>query len=287
MQVVYLDSLFVLNTTMDYLLLLASARVAGEPLHRLRMILAALLGGGYAATVFLPGMGFLSGVIYKVSAAVLMVLIGLGASRRLMRQIVIFFALSCAFGGGVLAIALLGGRGLYSARGVLFSGPDIKIVLLTAAICYVGITFFLRKTGKHSISQGEVVTVEVRGNERSISFTALHDTGNTLTDPVSGHGIIVADWDVLVPLFERENGPRRQELADPVRAVQRLNAGWWRGRCGLMPYRAVGVECGMLVTLRPECVLVGGKVHPGVQLALSPTPVSPSGGWRGLVADVV
>lgn len=287
MRVVYLDSLFVLNATMDYLLLLASARIAGEPLYRLRMALAALLGGGYAVAIFLPGMGFLSGAVYKVGTAILMVLIGLGASRRLLRQIVIFFALACAFGGGILAIGLLGGRGLHPAKGLLFSGPDVKIVLLTAAVCYAVLAFFLRGAGRHGTSCGELVTVEVQADEKSITFTALHDTGNTLTDPVSGRGIIVADWDVLVPLFRVGSGPRKQELADPVNAVGRLNTGWWQGRCGLIPYRAIGVECGMLVTLRPERVSVAGKVQPGVQLALSPTPVSPSGGWRGLVADVI
>jgi len=50
-QVVYIDSLFLLNTMMDYLLLIASARLAGEPLRRLRIAVAALLGGGYAAAV--------------------------------------------------------------------------------------------------------------------------------------------------------------------------------------------------------------------------------------------
>ena len=52
--VVYLDSVFVLNTLMDYLLILATARLAGIALHRRRYWLAAILGGGYAAAVFLP-----------------------------------------------------------------------------------------------------------------------------------------------------------------------------------------------------------------------------------------
>ena len=36
MTVIYVDTLFLLNTMVDYLLLLASARLAGEPLARLR-----------------------------------------------------------------------------------------------------------------------------------------------------------------------------------------------------------------------------------------------------------
>ena len=40
-----------------------------------------------------------------------MVLTAFGGCRRLLRQVVIFFCSPAAFGGGVLAIGLLGGRG--------------------------------------------------------------------------------------------------------------------------------------------------------------------------------
>ena len=60
MTVVYLDSVFVLNGVMDYFLLLATAHLAGAPLRRWRFALAGVLGGAYAAAVFLPGFGLLA-----------------------------------------------------------------------------------------------------------------------------------------------------------------------------------------------------------------------------------
>ena len=53
--VVYLDRVVLLNLAVDYLLLLATARLAGLPLRRGRLALAAALGALYAAAVFLPG----------------------------------------------------------------------------------------------------------------------------------------------------------------------------------------------------------------------------------------
>ena len=41
MTVIYVDTLFLLNGIIDYLLLLAAARLAGEPLRRLRFGAAA------------------------------------------------------------------------------------------------------------------------------------------------------------------------------------------------------------------------------------------------------
>ena len=41
---VYVDSVFVLNALMDYLLVLCAARLAGIPIRRRRYLLAGLLG---------------------------------------------------------------------------------------------------------------------------------------------------------------------------------------------------------------------------------------------------
>lgn len=284
MTVIYLDMLFLLNAVMDYLLLLCSARLAGEELHRSRMALGAMFGGAYAAAAVLPGMNFLLRPEFKAGAAILMVVTGLGGSRRLLRQTVIFFALTCAFGGGVLAVSLLGGTGL-SLGGVIYSGMDIKIVLLSAAGCYVLFTMGLARTGKHTAAAGELVRVQVCLADREISLTALVDTGNTLTDPVSGRAVMVADGAALFSLFPRGEGPDEQTLAAPAQALSRLNTGCFRGRFRLLPYRAVGVECGLLLAVRPDSVRLEGRECSPMLVALSPTPVSDGGGYRALVGS--
>ena len=75
MTVVYVDSVFLLNGAMDYLLLLCTARLAGLRLQRGRYALAAVLGGAYAVAVFLPGLAFLSAMPVKFAAGVLLALI--------------------------------------------------------------------------------------------------------------------------------------------------------------------------------------------------------------------
>ena len=90
MTVVYIDSVFVLNTLMDYLLCLVTARLAGIPLRRRRYLLAALAGGGYAVAVFLPGCGgrlcdsdrlWRGGAFGKADAAAFCALLCLGGVR--------------------------------------------------------------------------------------------------------------------------------------------------------------------------------------------------------------
>ena len=115
----------------------------------------------------------------KLGAAVLMLLTGFGGSRRLLRVTLVFFGLSCAFGGGIFAIGLLGGRGLTLRNGVLYSVMDLRILLLSAAVCYAVLTLVFRRTARHG--RREVLPAVLTLEGRRVAVNALVDTGNTLT----------------------------------------------------------------------------------------------------------
>lgn len=283
MTVVYVDTLFLLNALVDYLLLLCSARLAGEPLERLRFALGAVLGGGYAVAIFLPGLGFLERPLCRLAAAVLMAVAAFGGGRRLGRQTAIFFALSCAFAGGVLAISLVGGTGLSLNRGVIYSGMDLKMVLLSAAGCYAALSLLLQKAGRHARFTGELKEVRLELGERAVELTALTDTGNTLTDPVTGRGVMVAEGARLEALFPPEQRPDGAALRDPAGALEGLTAAG--GRFRLLPYRSVGVDRGLLLAVRVDRAVVDGEDQGAMVVALSPNPVSDGGGYAALLGE--
>lgn len=279
MTVVYIDSLFLLNLIVDYLLLLATAKLSGELIRRPRFALGAVLGAVYAAAVFFPGMGFLTHPLCKLGAAVLMVLVGFGDSHRLLRVLFVFFGLSCAFGGGIFAIGLLGGRGLSLHNGILSTGMDLRVILLSAAICYMGFTLIFHRTAQHS-SRELIPAVLTLGGKR-VSLTALVDTGNTLTDPATGRPVMVAEGEKLEPILPEEL--HTAELRDPVAAMERLSHRECGKRFRLLPYQAVGVECGMLLAMRLDGVRVGEEDYGGILVALSPTRLSDGGGYSALI----
>ena len=286
MTVIYVDTLFLLNGIIDYLLLLAAARLAGEPLRRLRFGAAAALGGAYAVAIFLPGMSFLAGPWCKLASCVLMLVVAYGGSRRLLRQGLIFVALACALGGGVVAIGLLDGRSLSLGSGVFYSSLDLKMVLLSAAVCYVVLTAVFQRIGRHNSLTGELLQAELRLGKRTAEFTALVDTGNTLTDPVSGRPVMVAEGDSVSGLFPECRRPRAADHMDPAGAMARLGTGEWKGRFRLLPYRAVGVDRGLLLALKVDSLNLGGKERGPLLVALSPTPVSDGGGYRALIGPL-
>ena len=283
MTVIYLDELFLLNFVVDYLLLLAAGRLSGEILRRGWLALGAAIGAAYAAAAVLPGMGFLLHPLCKLGAAVLALLAGYGKSRRLLRVSLVFFAVSAAFGGGVFALQLLGGRGLTLQNGIFYSAMDLRLILLSAAGCYVLITLLFQRTARHSGLRRELVPAVLTLEGRRVALTALVDTGNTLTDPATGRPVMVAEGETLSPLFPPGTGPGPEDLRDPAGGLARLGEGPLRGRLRLLPYRAVGVDRGLLLAVRVDRARVGGEELGPLLVAMSPTPVSDGGSYRALI----
>ena len=211
--VIYLDELFLLNFVVDYLLLLAAGRLSGEILRRGWLALGAAIGAAYAAAAVLPGMGFLLHPLCKLAVGVAMLLLAYGRSPRLLRVSLVFFGVSAAFGGGVFAIALLGGRGLTLKNGIFYSGMDLRLILLSAAGCYTLLTLVFRRGAVHT--PRELRTAVVRLGERTVSLVTLVDTGHTLTDPVSGRMVLVAEGRKLEDLFPPGSGPDSWALTHP------------------------------------------------------------------------
>lgn len=277
MTVVYLDVLFLLNFVVDYLLLLAAARITGEVFSRLRLVLGALLGGVYAAVIFLPGCVWLSNPACKISAGIGMVLISYGASRRLLRLTLVFFAGSAALGGVILGLQLLGTGGLTLENGVLYTGFDLRLLLVTVILSYVALSTVFRNAARHGGQRQDLCAAKVTLCGQTAQITVLLDTGNTLTDPVRNQPVLVVEGRALREILPVQIDPR-----DPVGSLEWGTEEGWNGRFGLLPYRAVGVACGLLLTVRSDCAVISGREWKGLTVALSPTPVSDGGGYQGL-----
>ena len=187
---VYVDSVFVLNALMDYLLVLSAAHLAGIPLRRGRYLLAGLLGGAYAVAVFLPGLGFLAATPVKLAAGVLLALTAYGGEEKLLRLTLLLFAVSCALAGCVLALGLLAGGGVPVVNGVFYTDVDARVLLIASAAAYLVLTVVFRAAAGKGI-RGQLVPARVCLGGRETAFIAFCDTGNSLRDPVSGQPVLV------------------------------------------------------------------------------------------------
>lgn len=258
MKTVYIDSLLLLNLAADYLLCLAAARICALQLKRRRYFLAALFGAAYAAASVLPGLFFLSRAYFKLPAGLIMGLIAYGSERSPLRCTAVFFGVSAAFGGALWALSLASGG---DGQAVL----SMKSLLLSFALCYAAFRLIFRR--RAALAEKRLVKVAAEFMGRKTEFTALLDTGNSLSDPATGAPVMVACSHALKPLL-RENAALFSQM-QPVELME-LCAGIpeLRGRLRLIPYTAVGAE-GLLPVFRPDRASLDGREEKGLLIAVS------------------
>lgn len=261
-----MDTYILLNLILDYLLLLLTGRIAGAPLSRWRLLLAAALGSAYAGATVWPTLVFLSHPLIRLGVGVLMVLIGYGLQRRFFHLNLIFFALSAALGGGLYALSMMG-LGLP----VL----EVKYILLFTAVAYCILSLAGHKLARHRPREYRKVVVHLDGS--TAQLTALVDSGNTLTDPMNGKAVVVTEGRCLAPLL-----PPEVDFSRPAQCLTSLKDP---RRFRLLPYRSVGVNQGLLLAVRADQVQINGRNTGSRLVALSPTPVSDTGCYNALIFE--
>lgn len=250
-QVVYGDVYLVINFTMDFLALYLTARALKRPAPPLRLSLAAALGAGYALTSLLLPDGNPLSMFTSLAIPVLLVLIafGLDGWRELLRTLAVFWAISFLLGGAATAVSYLVAQ--WAKKEVVIGGQVealpadlpywgvIALGLLVAAV----VSFLLRLRKKLP----QAATVEVGEDETAlVSLSGLVDSGNLLTEPLSGRAVILIDRSAAAFLppelaFLREGGT--PSLTPRLR---------------LIPYSTPSGE-GILYGYLPAVVQVNGK----------------------------
>ncbi|MBQ7355390.1 MAG: sigma-E processing peptidase SpoIIGA [Clostridia bacterium] len=198
-QVVYGDVYLAINFTMDWLALYLTAKAVKQPVRPLRISLAAALGAIYAlASLFLPDGNALS-TFTALAFPFLLILVAFsrqGGRRELFRTLAAFWAISFLLGGAATAVSYLVAR--WAEKEAVIGGQvetlpaDLPFWGLILLALTVGAVVSLLLRGRKKLPS--TVTVEVGEDANSlVALDGLVDSGNLLTEPLSGHSVILVD----------------------------------------------------------------------------------------------
>lgn len=277
MRVIYVDVLAGVNLAMDYLLLAATAKLSGTYCTRARLLAGAALGACYA--VASCGVPFLALMPVKAAAGLLMVRLCFGArsTAELVRLAALFYLVSCAAAGGALALGKVSDASFFAGGGYYIDVP-FRVVAAAGAVSW-GLTGLLFR-GEVKARKACCVHLDFAGH--SADFSLLVDTGNDLSDPVSGRPALVLDRRAAARVLPVEAAlPLAALRADNAPAVLAALPGTYRTQFQLLPYRAIGKEGGLLLAFRPERAERDGKPWQGLA-AISPERVA-NGFYEGLI----
>lgn len=276
-MVIYLDLVAVLNFLVDGLLLYGTARLGAAAIRWRRIVLAALLGAVYAVAVYLPGLDFLQSILCKLAVGTVMLLTAFGIKRSTLRLGAVFAALTLALCGAVYAVELLRHGRFYYRENQLFFPVSFFSLLLTALAVSLACRLLLPKLNH---APDSVLPLEIELQGKKISLTALRDSGNTLTDPITGDPVLTAYAGAVIPLFPKELALKAADFRSPISLMERLRAFSPR----LIPYRAVGISNGLLLTI--NCHITINNRTSSMPLALTPTPLSDGGAYDVLIGGM-
>ena len=281
MQIIYADAVFAVNTLINYLILLSTAKICAAPTARLRLAAAAAIGGAYAVAAALPPLKFLENPLIVIAAGLLIVTAAFGGQPRLARITVIFFAISATFAGAAMAISLIFG-GSSPLPGGMLVPVRIDLLLISFAVCYAATALVFRRTAGN---KGGIVPLTVRQGDRVVELRALVDSGNSLTDPMTGVPVIVTGVADAKNLFPKEirTAVEGVERRGAVLVMEEIMTHACPMRFRLIPYSAVGISGGMLLAFRPDEVVIDGEKKSGMLVALSPNSISDNGTYTALI----
>ncbi|MBD5161355.1 MAG: sigma-E processing peptidase SpoIIGA [Oscillibacter sp.] len=274
-MIIYLDMAFLLNCLTDAAALYVTGRLAGLPLEKKRILAASLLGGTYGALCALPGLGMAASFLPQLLAAAGLVRLAFGRREAFLRRLLLFFMLSCAMAGALVA----GVRLMREYKGLaILATLNWRVFFLAGGACFLVLSVVFRGGARHGLA-GQLCRCTLTRQGREAGLTALLDTGNTLTDGLSGAPVLTVHWEALETLWtpEEKEALSRLESAGAARCLERLGPGF-----RLLPYQAVGIRGGLLLCFRADGAVMDGRQLGPVTVALSPTPVSDGGGYAAL-----
>ncbi|HHY05356.1 MAG TPA: sigma-E processing peptidase SpoIIGA [Clostridia bacterium] len=259
---VYLDIILLVNFIMDFFLLWATGKMTNLPIKISRLCWGAILGAFYSLVIFLPKLPVGISFLAKNIGALIMVMVAYPPQnvRKFVRALVYLYVLSFTMGGAICAAVYLTGTtsGLIQAwNGVGILG-GIHYGWLTIGLI---IALFLGYSGFHHLrkswlQQQLINKLTICFNEHEVKVTALLDTGNQLTDPLTKKPVIVVESAVLEKVLPKEIMQKvSRENLEINELFASLDQGWV-SRVRLIPFNSVGKSHGLMVGLRPDVVVI-------------------------------
>lgn len=295
-QVIYLDLLIVTllaNFVFDWLLLWATAEVTRQSTTKLRLLAGAAIGTIHfglldlAAQQAIGHYGLLRFPLTVAGISILMLVVAFPVVRwrTWLRLAGTFYLILFISGGAGLAAGNLLGRA-GEAHALISILVAAGALLLAAELGWGVVQRRLSRQLYH-------IPVEITCGRTTVQLIGLIDTGNSLSDPLSGSPVIVAEGEALRPLFPVGLQADLAALAaGDLAPVSTLAADSdWATRFRMIPFSSLGQNHGLLAGFKADRVrlLLPESVDVSTQtiIALSDQQLDPSGSYRALLPPIL
>ena len=203
-QEVYVDLLFLINFSMDYLCLYICSKVMRRRLRLVRLLSASALGGAYSViSLFFPFSATVNLILDALSCLLICTVAFSERGRRLSSTLVcgfLFVGVSMMTGGAMTAIFNVLNRLNLPLESIDGDGISTYLFAIIAAVAGIITLRSGEIVSKRSAIKECRLTLTIGG--KSASLFALSDSGNLVKDPLSGKNVVLIDRAALSPLID-------------------------------------------------------------------------------------
>ncbi len=257
---VYIDQVFIGSLVMNMMILWVTARLGKISYSRWRLLAGAAVGALYSLFLFIPAMEGYLGPGYKLLVSLLMVAVVFlpRPPQKVLVLLAYFYLSTFMLGGTVLGIINFLHKSSFDGRltGMMqaidtFLWYGIFLAVLIYWILGRVMPAALRKRLMLPLLRADLT---VRLGERKVSLRALLDTGNSLSDPLTGHPVIIAEYAAIKEILPEQVCTLIEShgLEDGTAVLAALGENIRPGNFRIIPYRSVGRENGWLLGFRPD-----------------------------------
>ena len=206
MRVIYIDILLLLNFYVTYFLLVGACCILHRKISASRRILGSMAGTLSSLMIFLPALPLIVNIILKIAVSLIITLTSLGFSniRAFLKNSAVFFIINCVYAGIMLALWLFcAPMGMVYNNGVSYLDIPFGAVILSTSISYI-ILLIIRRVLDSKADLDKKYQIEIVTSIGKTTLTAMPDSGNKLTDFLTGLPVIFCDINECLDICPQE-----------------------------------------------------------------------------------
>lgn len=212
---IYLDVLILINLFVTYFLLCSVQRMLKLPFSAVRIWLASCVGGLCSMVILFPQLPAWMLQSEKLLLALVLTAIAFRVRplRAFLKNTVCFYAVNFVFAGVMFGVWYL----VTPAHMVFRNGSVyFQISALTLAAATILSYLLLQVISRfmdHGVPKEDRVSIKIKWKGNEVLVSALMDTGNHLSDILTGLPVVICELDALKPLFPKDLVPCLKDLS--------------------------------------------------------------------------
>ena len=195
MRVIYIDILLLLNFYVTYFLIVGAGCILHRKISVSRRILGSIAGTVSSLMIFLPALPLIVNIAIKIAVSLIITFasLGYGDIKTFTKSSAVFFIINCIYAGIMLALWMFcAPMGMVYNNGVSYLDIPFWAVILSTSASYV-ILLIIRRVLDTKTDLDKKYQIEITTSMGKATLTAIPDSGNKLTDFLTGLPVIFCD----------------------------------------------------------------------------------------------